>query len=453
MAKYKTDFAVLSTKEPVKPQTRHHLFLQGPVGPFFKELATALKENGDAVTRIHFNCGDIVDWFGRNDAVIFQKKMDLWPDFINDFLIKRNITDIYIYGDCRPLHQQAIKQAKKLNIAIHVFEEGYIRPNYVTYEHNGVNANSELPKDAAYYLAHPIVTRSKDIHTPIPIPPAGSKTGWYAFRYYLFCFLGTIIFPYHQTHRHWPHAVEALSWVRRSMTYFKRKQRAFQIQKSLYQKREKYYLCLLQLTGDSQIQKHSAYKSMREYTRDIIQSFAKDAPLDTKLVFKNHPLDNGISNLERKAYRFAKHYGVEGRVVFVDGGRLKGLAKIARGVITINSTAAFSALHYNKPTIALGNAIYNMEGLTFQGGLNDFWRHAQRPNHDIYLAFRKVLTHYSQRNGNFFNEEGRELLIAGILSKSLYKKEPYIAVKNSIQAANNNELHKDNITLEFDVAE
>tara|TARA_B100001778_G_C18604402_1_gene639003 strand:+ start:1551 stop:2819 length:1269 start_codon:yes stop_codon:yes gene_type:complete len=422
------------------------------VGPFFKELATAFKEQGDLTTRIHFNCGDVVDWLGQNDALLFQKPMGAWPNFIRAFLTKHAITDIYVYGDCRPIHQQAIYEAKKFNIDIHVFEEGYIRPNYVTYEYGGVNANSELPQDPDYYLKHPLITKSQEILTPIPVPPAGSKTGWYAFRYYLFCFLGTIIFPYYRTHRHWSHTVEALSWVKRSFSYFKRKQRAFQIQKSLYQKREKYYLCLLQLTGDSQIQKHSAYRSMREYIRDIIQSFAKNAPLNTKLVFKNHPLDNGISNLERKTYRFAKRYGVEDRVIFVDGGRLKGLAQIAKGVITINSTAAFSALHHHKPTIALGQAIYNMSGLTFQGDLNDFWTKSEKPNENLYNAFRKVLTYVSQRNGNFFNEEGRELLITDILIKAPKKATIYKPQQTQNTAANNNEMN-DNAAFILDVAE
>jgi len=52
------------------------------------------------------------------------------------------VTDIVLYGDTRPIHAQAVEIANKLGLSVHVFEEGYMRPYWVTYERGGTNGNS-----------------------------------------------------------------------------------------------------------------------------------------------------------------------------------------------------------------------------------------------------------------------------------------------------------------------
>ncbi len=54
------------------------------------------------------------------------------------------ITDLVLYGDTRPIHAQAIALAKDRGITVHVFEEGYLRPYWVTYERSGANGHSRL---------------------------------------------------------------------------------------------------------------------------------------------------------------------------------------------------------------------------------------------------------------------------------------------------------------------
>ena len=46
----------------------------------------------------------------------------------------------------------------------------------------------------------------------------------------------------------------------------------------------------------------------------------------------------------------------------------------ARGCVTINSSVGLAALIHGAPTITLGEAAYNLRGLTFQGKLNAFWK-------------------------------------------------------------------------------
>ena len=57
-------------------------------------------------------------------------------------------------------------QQKLLGLGIHVFEEGYMRPYWVTYERGGSNGNSRLMKmslnEMQAGLAH------TDMDTPLP---------------------------------------------------------------------------------------------------------------------------------------------------------------------------------------------------------------------------------------------------------------------------------------------
>jgi len=94
----------------INPLNRRFMFLQGPHGPFFHKLAKMLRTAGGDVWRV----------------------------------AEHDITDIVLYGDTRPIHAEAIKIAKTKGLTIHVFEEGYMRPFWVTYERDGANGHSKL---------------------------------------------------------------------------------------------------------------------------------------------------------------------------------------------------------------------------------------------------------------------------------------------------------------------
>jgi capsule polysaccharide modification protein KpsS len=123
---------------------RNILLLQGPVGPFFDHLARFLIEQGRSVTKINLNAGDA--WFYRQaGAIDFAEPPDHWPHFVDRILHERRIDALILFGDCRPYHRSAILRARLQSIPAFVFEEGYLRPNFVTFEPGGVNANSSLP--------------------------------------------------------------------------------------------------------------------------------------------------------------------------------------------------------------------------------------------------------------------------------------------------------------------
>jgi capsular polysaccharide export protein len=78
----------------------------------------------------------------------------------------------------------------------------------------------------------------------------------------------------------------------------------------------------------------------------------------------------------------------------------------AAGVVTVNSTAGLQSLREGKPVVVLGRAIYDMPGLTFQGGLDRFWTEAAAPDPRLVEALRRVLAAHCLIRGGFFHEAG-----------------------------------------------
>jgi len=67
------------------------------------------------------------------------------------------------------------------------------------------------------------------------------------------------------------------------------------------------------------------------------------------------------------------------RILYLDGGDLGAILPRLMGVVTINSTVGLTALRTGIPVIALGKAIYDIEGITHQEGLDRFWEHPEPP--------------------------------------------------------------------------
>ena len=123
---------------------RTFLFLQGPHGPFFHRLGRMLTRAGATVWRVGFNAGDRVFWPDRRSYIAFQDTPQNWPATFARLLADKGVTDLVLYGDTRPIHAQAVEIARNAGLRIHVYEEGYLRPYWVTYERGGSNGHSRL---------------------------------------------------------------------------------------------------------------------------------------------------------------------------------------------------------------------------------------------------------------------------------------------------------------------
>ncbi len=123
---------------------RRFLFLQGPHGPFFSQLGAALRVGGSEVWRVAFNRGDERFWGDRATLIRFTQEASQWPAALERSLDDKRITDVALYGDTRPIHAAAVAAAEARGLRVHVFEEGYLRPYWVTYERGGSNGHSRL---------------------------------------------------------------------------------------------------------------------------------------------------------------------------------------------------------------------------------------------------------------------------------------------------------------------
>src|SRR5690606_15125615 len=87
---------------------------------------------------------------------------------------------------------------------------------------------------------------------------------------------------------------------------------------------------------------------------------------------------------------------------YVHDLHLPTLLDHARGTVVINSTVGLSSLVHNTPVITLGDPIYNLPGLAFQGTLEQYWRAPGTFDAELHQSFRRWLLAYNQANGNFY---------------------------------------------------
>ncbi|QAU36149.1 capsular biosynthesis protein [Janthinobacterium sp. 17J80-10] len=379
--------------------------LQGPLGPFFRRLAGDIEWAGGQVCKVNFNGGDWL--FSPSGAINFRGHMEDWPAFLTRLLTERKIDMVLLFGDCRPIHRvtQAIAAARRIEIG--VFEEGYVRPDYITLERFGVNGHSKIPRSPVFYLNTPEARRPP---TQVVGPTFRYVVMW-AMLYYLASALLRPVFPHYRHHR--PLSImEAWPWIRSGWrkAIYRRREAGIQTElATTYSKR--YFLVPLQVHNDAQVHVHSDFESVEAFIATTLISFADKAPKDTILVIKHHPMDRGYHDHTRLIAHLEKKLEIIGRVRYLHDQHLPTLLEHARGVVVINSTVGLSALHHGTPLKVCGTALYNMKGLSFQGSLDDFWLHAHQQQVDmaLYHRFRNYLIRYTQVNGNFY----KRLDIAG----------------------------------------
>jgi capsular polysaccharide export protein len=208
-----------------------------------------------------------------------------------------------------------------------------------------------------------------------------------------------------------------MGWTRRLMRRKVTAARAHEVLDQLFSSNADYVLFPLQLDSDAQIRLHSSFAGIADALRLVIASFANHAPENVRLVVKEHPLDNGVRDWREETAAFAQLYGVCDRVHFLEGGDIVLVAERSKGVVTINSTSGTLALALGVPVIALGQAVYDMEDITFQGELDDFWRNPGKPNAETFAAFRRVLIDRCLVAGGFFSEEALEKVTEGVVAR------------------------------------
>jgi capsular polysaccharide export protein len=228
-----------------------------------------------------------------------------------------------------------------------------------------------------------------------------------------------VLWPFFPRYRHhrplsW---FEGLAWVRGAWRkYWYRWKNRPVVSRLTSQNHPPFFLVPLQVHNDAQIGVHSVFDTVEQFIRHTTLSFAAHAPGDTWLVFKHHPMDRPYTDYTRLIRNLRAETGLGERLVYVHDPHLPTLINHSTGLLTINSTTGMSAIHHGKPTLALGNAIYRIDGLTAATTLDQFWTRAQDfPVHaDLYRSFRRHLIHRTQINGNFYRRIDIPGTMAGI---------------------------------------
>lgn len=393
---------------------RSVLLLQGLMGPLFRKLGQGLMKAGHKVHKVNFNGGDRAFWRLPGGINYRGSKAD-WPDALRGLIREHQVTDVILFGDCRDYHLVAREVCDEIGVTVHVFEEGYIRPDWVTLQEGGVNGNSSLPRDPDYYR------RTAAALPPVPphsrVPSSFARRAMEGLAYNVADVFTRWHYPHWDNHRPWHPLVEGMGWLRKLWRKNEREAAASALVEKLEAADTPFFLFPLQLDSDFQIRIHSPFVGTADAMKTVIQSFAAHAPKDARLLIKEHPLDNGVRNWEQEAADIATKFKVADRVDYLAGSDIELICARARGMVTINSTSGTLGLAMGVPVVVLGDAIYDMADITFQGGLDAFWQNPTPPDPDTFAAFRRVLIDRCLIPGGFFSNEALDKVVQHAIAR------------------------------------
>jgi capsular polysaccharide export protein len=392
---------------------RSFLFLQGPQSYFFERLGRELTARGHRVHRINLNLGDRLFW--RPPATNFRGRFEEWPGFVAGVIEQHAVTDLLLHGDRRPYHIIAGEVAREHGVAVCVTDLGYVRPDWLTLEPDGMTTGSRFPRDPAQIRALAAGFAEPDLAphfaTPFRVLAAHDVA------YNLATTLGRPLYPHYRCHGLYHPLAEYAGWVwnapRRLLT-----RRAIEAAKArLAAEPGSYFLYPLQLATDFQVRAHSPFGDAPEALMTVLGSFAGSAS-NRRLIVVGHPLDEGLINW-RRLVRDAKI----DRAVYFDGGIPDALLAGAAGIVTVNSTIGLSALRLDVPVKTLGSAIYDVPGLTHSGDLASFWHDPQPPDPELVAAFLRALIGATQIKGGYHARAAQDAALpvfADRLEQGLY---------------------------------
>jgi capsular polysaccharide export protein len=415
-------------------KNRRFLFLQGPHGPYFHRLGRMLEAAGAEVWRVGFNRGDRAFWPTSASFIPYRGRVEDWPDTCTALLADHGITDLVLYGDTRPIHAHAIAAARAAGLTVHVFEEGYLRPYWVTYERGGANGHSRLMDLSVAKMQEALAEADMDL------PDAPARWGdmrqhmfWGAL-YHWFVLTGFWDYRNFRPHRALSVGQEFLLYCRRLILLpvhaIERRIATFRITHGGFP----YHLVLLQLEHDASFQRHSSFRSMTEFLAVVMEGFARGASPHHHLVFKAHPLEDGRVPVAREIRRLAREHGLEGRVHFVQGGKLAQLLNHARSAVTVNSTAGQQVLWRGLPLKCFGAAVYAKPEFVSSQPLDQFFAQPTRPDIRAYRDYRHFLLETSQVAGGFYSARGRRELLRQVVDMMLQAEDPYEALQSGCAA-------------------
>lgn len=388
-----------------------------------------MQRTGARVSRIGLNAGDGFFWRGMPGYCAFDGRRDTWEIALNEAL-DDGVTDIVCYGASRPFHVLARRIATERGLTIHAFEEGYLRPYWITYERDGTNAASALN-------ALTLVNMKERLEAGI-VPPRAAPDTWGDMRQHVFwgafyhavMMIGRRTYPFYASHRTPQPTGELVIYLKHlcamPLRRLRRRLATARIRRATFP----YHVALCQLAHDANFQDNSHFDSQAEFLNMVFAEFAKGAPNHHHLVVKAHPLEDGREGLQKLVTRFSEQFGLRGRTHLLTGGKLALLLNNAESAVTVNSTAAEQVLWRGLPLKAFGMATYNRPEFVSDQPLAEFFAAPRPPDGDAYAVYRQFLLSTSQIPGGFYSYSARNKLLRRLPDLMLASESPYDRLKN-----------------------
>lgn len=388
------------------------LFLQGPPSVFWTELADRCERAGARTLRVNLTAGDQVYW-RKPGATTYRGSFKRWGAWLRAFMIEHAVTDVLYYADRLPYHVVARGVADDLGVACHAVENGYLRPDWLTVEPGGMGRYSSFPRDPDEILAR--AASLPEVDTTVRFRHSFGQEAFNEVTWNLLNWAGRVVFPLYRSDRYYNTVVDYLSWLPKAWRTPALRKRAADVEAN--EAYGPFWLVAMQLQSDYMIRDNAGFGHLRDMLDQVFASFARNAPAGSRLLVKLHPLDNGMENWGGVAPKIAARHGIADRIDVIEGGVLTKLLARAEGTIVVNSTVGLFSLRAGCPTIALGDAIYKIPGLTHHRGLDSFWQDPDRPDPALLQALVKLLAATTQVRGDFYDPAGRHAAAEAIVEK------------------------------------
>ena len=375
------------------------LFLMGPIGSFFSRLSSYLAKKEIKTYKISFPLYEF--GFSKSKRIYFNKDILSFKEFLKQVILKKEIKHIFMYGNVLIPHRQALDLSQELQkegikINTHIFELGYLRPNFVTLESDGINFTSSLILNKDFYM-------QQEGYKKLPtVAKHGLRIRkfWKLITFINHCFQNYKIVEFEHKLQPKPHFL----WFQIKGFLLK-----YYFQLSEYKLKKKYFninsffITILQVSTDSQLTKGSNFKNNYEFIEYVIKNFSNSNIKNVNLIFKHHPRDRGYINYSDHIKLISKKFNIEKKVFYFHDCFLSNIFSNpnCKGTVLINSTVGYQSLFHSVPVKSLGVAPYNIEGLSDQKSLTSFFRNPSKVDKSLFLKFYRYIIENSQINGNF----------------------------------------------------
>jgi len=378
-------------------QQRRILIIQGDWESGMSRLALDLKDAGHKVAKVMFCAPDMTYAIKGIRIHMFRRPLEEFESWLREIVRKHRYDSFFLYNHYRPYNQIAWDLAEDLSLHCQVFEMGLIRPDCVMVFDNKTQPIKEVAR-----LWEKVIRgeyNPKPVSRPAELCQINTTAKLVQFcTNFLISRITSPLFPHFVDQRQmnlWHHLKHGMIHLVR---FIERDRDGDYDPWFAGEMSDQYYAVPLQVHSDTQIIKCSSFNSIEQFIRKVVLSFANHAPSRTKLVFKVHPMDRGYKDYSDLITGLNHSIGGN-RLLYVDRIHLPTLLENARGVVNINSSVGISGLIHNAPVIALGQAVYDLPEITFQGDLDDFWTKAQPPDPQRVKQFLNLLLEHNQGRG------------------------------------------------------